>query len=259
MKTVLYIIFLALFLGACSNNINSDSVKPIIENLSIVDEEGTDINRFTVGTTQKYSARFTDNEQLGSYKFDIHFAGDGHVHPDDITQKKSISLTEWSFTKNDNLDGSDKTITFTKVIDEEAKAGPYHCLVYSTDAAGNVAKYKEKNFIVVRDDMPLVTISEPDFTDLFIVAGSSFIVKGNVEALRGLSKLQYIIRTVSEENVESIVNLGVNQDGTTKVEFSEEILIPEETAPGSYFLRILASDKEGSVSAGEIIKYFEVL
>jgi hypothetical protein len=255
MKKLYYISIITLVLASCSSTINSDNVDPVIEDLILSNPNTVNYVEFPVESDVKFSAKFTDNELLGSYKFDIHFAGDGHRHTH-VLPKKSISLSEWNFTRNGRLSGTEQTVTFSKLIDEEANAGPYHCVVYLTDEAGNSAEFTEKDFIVIRDDMPLYIITAPDFNNLVVKAGSSFLLEGIARAEKGLAKLAYIVRPVEDLGGDDILNFSELQDGSKEIAISTTISIPADTAPGMYILLLLASDKAGSVA--QHIESFEV-
>lgn len=241
---------------SCSPNINSDTEPPIIENLEIVNLDSVNNIQFYVGVNSQFSANFVDNQELGSYKFDIHFAGDGHKHYS-IDLKKAANLVEWNFTRNGEISGTEQKVSFTKKVDLEAVSGPYHCVVYAVDAAGNSATFVQDKFLVENGDMPTYTITEPDFTDYKIAAGETMILKGLAYGKRGLSKLAYIIRSLDDESDDDLLNSSEEVKGDVKeVAIKTSIVIPSDSPAGKYVLLLLASDQVGNV--GEYYEVFEI-
>ncbi|MCK5781272.1 MAG: DUF4625 domain-containing protein [Flavobacteriales bacterium] len=255
MKLFYSIVFVSFLLSSCTKSVNSDSEAPLIDDLSIKDDNSVEKVEYSIKSNINFSARFRDNENLGSYKFDIHFAGDGHKHLAPIEQKKAVNLIDWGFTEYDNFEGTDNTISFSRKVDTEAKAGPYHCVVYATDDAGNYATYKMTKFIVTREDMPTFSMTAPDFSDFSVVAGSSFLLEGSARAKGGLSKLKYIIMRV-DLSEEYVLEEDVLISGDKEVVISTTIEIPLGASEGDYFLLLLASDSAGNV--GEELNTFTV-
>ena len=271
MNNLLAIILLTVAFISCSPHINSDNEIPVIENLEIINLDSVPKKEFPSGANVQFSANFIDDQELGSYKFDIHFAGDGHKHINEedsvAISKKSTKISEWNFTKNGKLNGTEQTLTFKrkiefkddkgKILDIEATAGPYHCVVYSVDGAGNASKFIHDKFLVTNEDMPIYTITEPDFTDYKISKDSVMNVKGSVYGSRGLSKLAYIIRSVDDLNVADLVSESELIGGNVKDKtFDTNISFPSEAPSGMYALILLASDKAENV--GEYYEIFEI-
>jgi len=267
MNRFLISLLFALVVVSCSPNINSDSESPIIENLEIVNLDSVNHIVFPVETKVQFSANFIDNQDLGSYRFDIHFAGDGHKHTHIDPKKSTTSSSEWDFSKNGEMSGTEKKITFTKkiefkdedgrVLDVVANSGPYHCVVYAVDKAGNSASFVQSNFIITNEDMPTYTITEPDFTDYKVAAGGTIILKGTVYGKKGLSKLAYIIRSIDDEDADDLLNESVLIEGDIKEEtIDASIIIPTTALTGKYAMILLASDKAGNV--GENFEVFEI-
>jgi hypothetical protein len=267
MNRFLISLLFALVVVSCSPNINSDNERPIIENLEIANLDSVNHIVFPVKTNVQFSASFIDDEDLGSYKFDIHFAGDGHKHTHIDAKKAVASTSQWNFSKNGEISGTEKRITFTKkiefkdddgrVLDVVANSGPYHCVVYSVDKAGNSASFIQSNFIISNEDMPTYTITEPDFTDYKVAAGGTIILKGTVYGKKGLSKLAYIIRSIDDEEADDLLDESVLIEGDVKEETIDiSMKIPTTALPGKYAMILLASDKAGNV--GENFEVFEI-
>lgn len=246
-----------LLFSSCSKSIGNDTESPVIKELKVTDANDENRIGFLPESNIKFSAKFTDNQELASYQFDVHFAGDGHNHilPVELN-KKAINLVDWGFTKSGSVNGTEEIVTFMKEVDAEAKAGPYHCVVYATDEEGNAAEFKMASFIVEREDMPSFVVTNPDFSMFQVNAGGSFQLEGEVSAEKGLSILRYIVRAADDNYQYNIFDYEVPQDEEIDVVFSEKIEIPEGTPAGSYVLLILAGDKAGSV--GQHIETFKV-
>lgn len=242
---------------SCSPNINSDSESPIVEDLEVVNLDSISNIDLYVGVKAQFSANFLDNQELGSYKFDIHFAGDGHKSHINIEDKKTTNSVEWGFTKNGELSGTEQKVSFSKTVDEEAVSGPYHCVVYTVDNAGNAGNIVEQRFLVSNEDMPTYTITEPDFIDYKIVVGETMNVIGSAYGKKGLSKLAYIIRSLEDREADDLFADSEEISGDTKdVVIETSMVIPVDAPAGQYVLLLLASDQSGNV--GEYYEVFEI-
>ncbi len=267
MNKFLVLTLFAIAIISCSPNINSDDELPIIENLEIVNLDSVNKVQFYIGTNVQFSANFVDNQELGSYKFDIHFAGDGHKHPNNYEVSLIKNASQWDFTRNGEISGTEQKISFNNKIvirdnkgvelDDEAIAGPYHCVVYSVDGAGNSAIFAQSNFLVANEDMPTYTITEPDFTDYTIAAGETMNLKGSAYGRRGLSKLVYIIRSIDDLTADDLLfNSELITGDVKEVAIDIPIVIPSDATAGNYALLLLASDQVGNV--GEYIEVFKI-
>lgn len=127
------ILVLAIFLSSCEKD--KDTVKPVIEL-----NEPAEGDTLWVGEEVHFEAEFTDDVELKSYKVDIHNDFDGHGH------KSSLSDTEpWLYTCSWNFDPGLKNshvhmheiVVPAEVNGKPIATGPYHVMVYCTDAAGN--------------------------------------------------------------------------------------------------------------------------
>lgn len=125
MKTIfLTSILLPLVFMSCNKDNDQDTIKPII-NLEAPAKDAT----FNPGGEIHFEAEFSDNEELKSYKIDIHDAS-SHSH--------SKSSTTWSFQKEFDLSGKRNHHAHEHFdIPSDCKAGEYHFVVYCTDKSGN--------------------------------------------------------------------------------------------------------------------------
>lgn len=110
-----------------------DTEKPVIQIVSPTNEQV-----FLTGETISFSANFSDNVELSSYKIDIHWAG-GHDH------KSTNDSVTWTYQKSWNFDAGLTTASIShnevviplEVDGKMVAPGAYHFLVYCTDKAGN--------------------------------------------------------------------------------------------------------------------------
>lgn len=136
MKNRIFLIctaFLGIFSSCSTDDENTDTQKPNIYLNSPSDEQ-----IFEPGDTIMVDAEFTDNQALGSYKIEIHFAGDGHHHK---TEEEGV---EWFYTETGMIAGTPKVYHLVKEIaiptainGEPLEHGHYHLGIYLIDAAGN--------------------------------------------------------------------------------------------------------------------------
>lgn len=114
---------LSLSLYSCKDD--SDTQKP-----TIVIEAPTSEAQFAPGTDIHFAAELSDNDELRSYKVDIHDAS-GHDH-------KSKASAAWSLQKEFNIAGKRNYHAHEHFdIPADTKPGKYHFVVYCTDKSGN--------------------------------------------------------------------------------------------------------------------------
>lgn len=133
----IFIVLLVFAFGAsvasCSKD-DKDTTKPQILILEPAEEQV-----FQPGETIHFGAEFLDNEELRSYKIDIHPNEDGHDH------KNSRGEGEWSFQKSWQFEAGKRNANIhheeivipVEVDGVPIHTGDYHFLVYCTDKAGN--------------------------------------------------------------------------------------------------------------------------
>lgn len=123
--------------SACEKDSDSDTTKPVI-----AIETPTNDQEFAPGDAIPFKGSITDNEELSSFKVDIHWGAD-HDHGKlasqwDHEQTWSISGTLFEF---------DESIT----IPGDADHGEYHMIVYATDKSGNEAEFVTLDLIIEDD------------------------------------------------------------------------------------------------------------
>lgn len=141
---MLTVVSTALFVS-CSSDDDADTTKPVIdlhepedgEEILIGDEHGMHIEM-----------DLSDNEQLSSYKINIHNNFDGHEHP----AKAAAAGEVFEITKVYDISGLKNTHIHLHdiIIPETAAPGKYHLMVYCTDKAGNET-YVARNIVLSHD------------------------------------------------------------------------------------------------------------
>ncbi len=132
MKKFLFVAMLAGILMSCSNDDDVDNTMPEINVIKPADD-----THFKQGDVIDFEAILTDNVAVQSYKIDIHYAGDGHVHEKSASEEDHV---EWSMQKDYAIDTPAAQVTVSHseiVVPENAEPGGYHFGVYCVDAAGN--------------------------------------------------------------------------------------------------------------------------
>jgi hypothetical protein len=109
---------------------DGDAEKPVIYL-----EEPAEGDELQIGGANgvHFEAEFSDNENLASYKVDIHPNFDGHTHTRSTSETVDFELNQsWL------ISGKNASIHHHEIkIPENATPGDYHLMVYCTDAAGN--------------------------------------------------------------------------------------------------------------------------
>jgi hypothetical protein len=143
MKTNIYISVICLMAAfsflvvSCEE---SDTTKPVI-NL-IEPEDGDSLQ---IGDDIHFEMELSDNEELKSYKVEIHNNFDNHGHTRAGNSEETVAFT---FEKTWNVSGKNTHVHHHEIfIPENATEGNYHLMVYCTDAAGNES-YVAKNVVL---------------------------------------------------------------------------------------------------------------
>ncbi|MCD8029377.1 MAG: DUF4625 domain-containing protein [Bacteroides sp.] len=135
-SSIVFLSFFSFFLctvAACDSDNDGDTTRPVIRiiapaedaHLLIGDEEGV-----------LFEAEFSDDIQLASYKIDIHYAGDGHMHTRHGDGEEE--LPEFSYQRSFTLQGTREQVSHRNiVIPEGVRPGEYHLVVYCSDTSGN--------------------------------------------------------------------------------------------------------------------------
>ncbi len=142
MKTNLvyfFSIFSILFLASCSEDDDSmpDNEAPEIEMLEPGEHE-----EITPGGEIHFDALFTDNEELASYKIEVHNSFDDHTHAE--VKQASGEDNPWSYEEVFQIEPGQTSYEAhshigvpAEINGEPISEGHYHFGVFVTDAAGN--------------------------------------------------------------------------------------------------------------------------
>src|SRR5690606_36231356 len=132
------VLFVALFsLVSCDSSDDLDTTKPEI---SIITP--TDHQEVLPGQTLQFLANVSDNENLASYKIEVHNSDDGHQYGSLI---QSYSKEAFSTDIVGSLTGKSPVISHDIQISSEALHGHYHVRIFVFDAAGN----PDENFVAI--------------------------------------------------------------------------------------------------------------
>ncbi|MFR9166920.1 MAG: DUF4625 domain-containing protein [Dysgonomonas sp.] len=149
MRTKIYfftisLLILSFSLLSCSDDDN-DTTKP-----SIVLTSPAEGQVLETGSNIHFEALFEDNEELASYKIDIHNNFDGHGHK---SLKEGDETKPFSFNKSwkDIAGKKQAEVNHDEIfIPKDATPGKYHFLVFCLDISGNEF-YVARNIIIGHD------------------------------------------------------------------------------------------------------------
>lgn len=118
-----------LFLGACSTD---SSTEADIQKPTIIVHNPTDGQEVHAGEELLVKIDFADNIGLASYKIDIHYSDDGHVHRTiDTTMNQS-----WVYEFSESISGKNTTKELSIEVPQDIE-GTYHFGVFAIDTSGN--------------------------------------------------------------------------------------------------------------------------
>ena len=136
-----YLIFIATALLACeSNDPTVDTEAPFI-NGGFSEAFPVACTVLERGKTYTFKARFTDNQELGSYSFDIHNDFDHHNHPGDVNacnpEPAKTAVKPLVFVQDYNIPAGQKeyTANVEVTIPADVDTGDYHFSIKLTDQA----------------------------------------------------------------------------------------------------------------------------
>lgn len=128
---VLMVIF--FFMTSCEKE--KDTQKPVIQL-----HEPAEGDTLWVGQDVHFEADFSDDKELKAWKVDIHNDFYGHGHKSSFSDAEPWLYTHsWNFEsgmRNSHVHTHDIVVP-TEVNGKPIATGPYHVMVYCTDAAGN--------------------------------------------------------------------------------------------------------------------------
>ncbi len=137
----LFSIFSILFLASCSDDDESlpDNEAPEIDMVDPGDHE-----EIAPGGEIHFDALFTDNEELASFKINVHNAFDGHTHSSADLKQEASQDNPWSYDEvfeiepgQTSYEAHEHIAVPAEINGEPISEGHYHFGVFVTDAAGN--------------------------------------------------------------------------------------------------------------------------
>lgn len=223
-----------LFTACKKNDKDVDTTPPQVNVISPEQEQS-----WPAGSDLYFSAKFSDNVDLGRYSMDIHEAFDGHGHG------KNFAAFRYEL-KNQAITGKEHYVIMDVSIPEEAIPGKYHLTLYVTDQAGNSlndngANSKTVEFYILNDDFaPVFNINSPEHeqvynhNDIININGS---IKGFIDIEEVEIKIinkntqevvwDWEIDHVDEENYNLNQNVTVNSSwplGVYEIEIEVELV-----------------------------------
>ncbi len=132
---IVFVVSLFIIFPSCEKN--KDTIKPVIEL-----HEPAEGDTLWVGEEVHFEADFRDDEELKAWKVDIHNDFDNHGHKSVLAEEEPWLYTQsWNFEpglRNKHVHTHEIVVPVT-VNGKPIATGPYHVMVYCTDAAGNEA------------------------------------------------------------------------------------------------------------------------
>jgi hypothetical protein len=178
---------LAIFTTACNKKEEcvipeaQDVTRPVIEVITPANNA-----EFVGGSVIPVKIKFTDNKSLKSFKVEIHDAFDGHTHGKN-------AATVFAFDTVGSISGTAAEVRFDIFIPADVAAGLYHMMVYSFDAVGNEAEFREVDIkLKNKSDQtpPVLMITTPNLTaPIEATKGGTLNITGKVTDDRKLGKL----------------------------------------------------------------------
>lgn len=249
----------------------ADTEKPNIQIVSPANEQA-----FMPGDTIQFSANFSDNVELNSYKIDIHW-GSGHDH------KSTNDSISWTYQKSWNFEAgsSSATISHAEVIipseidGKTVAPGEYHFLVYCTDKAGN------ENFLAQSIDIeapeepadteaPVITLTYTPSDNEVFGRNDTISIAGNVTDGHHLASLYVALMRESQtdeqvnetEAFAIVLNANADVQELNSFDFDSFIVVskPQDNnvpprnitwSHGIFYLVVRAEDEFGNVRFSE--------
>jgi hypothetical protein len=164
-KTFLAMVVVALCLAGCRKEDKDDltppsvalvGTTPTLTTFEVCGGMSDQVLLTQAGNAITLTVRFTDDQELGSAKFDLHHNFDCHSHREGTIQWSVLDIVE--------LSGKEQVITRTYTPPDEVITGNYHLGIQCLDATGKEAQWIHID-VVVRDegdiDPPTIMVNSP--------------------------------------------------------------------------------------------------
>jgi hypothetical protein len=164
-KVSIGVAVVALCLAGCRKEENDDlsppsvalvETTPALTSYEVCGAMSDQVLLTQVGNAITLTVRFTDDQKLGSAKFDLHHNFDCHSHRNGTIQWSVLDIVE--------LSGKEQVITRTYTPPDEVITGNYHLGIQCLDATGKEAQWIHID-VVVRDegdiDPPTIAVNSP--------------------------------------------------------------------------------------------------
>ncbi len=235
-----------IVLSACRPDGGGDTERPTIEVLEITpklapttvcETDGVDAIRITVNEPFAITLRFSDDQNLGSAKLNIHNNFDCHTH--------RSSNVIWEWVEVIELTGTSVTQTFILAPPENVRPGNYHFEIMLLDAVGQEAIpyfFDLVLFDPVDVQAPEINITSPlpntehNRSSLLPIHGA---VVDNLEMGTGEVEITLIDQMGT---VFSVERMGFEAHIGHEVEFATDYFVPNAVLSGPVTLRVQASD-----------------
>lgn len=253
-KTIIGLATMAMLLAAGCEN--PDTAKPTIDAFTI---NGADHEvEVAAGDTAVLQLSFSDNENLQTYKVDIHDGFDGHGHG------KVNSFQKFSYQQTFSIAGKNALESRDVAIPEDAAAGPYHCTVRVLDEAGNEGDLAEIDLLIKNGGQAQVNITSPDFSDEVVVnTGNQLTLEGTVTDDVDIDEIFVTLAPEGDDHgkraqesplYEQDFDLPGSSDQTwnfSALNNSHPVNIPANAETGHYVLNVVVLDSDGNMTIWE--------
>ncbi len=248
------IVSLTMIFSSCKKD--EDTMAPTIDSIT-VDGEDHEVT-VNAGSTMNIVGTFSDNEDLGEWKIDMHDDFDSHNHG-----KTTLTVSPFSYQETLAISGTQTTETHQVDVPANASAGPYHFICRLLDANGNEGSFVEIEVTVVNGSEPVVNITQPDFSGhVHVDRGDSLTITGTITDDADLDE---IIIELAEEEGHTHKTSGLSSTPIFEADFDltgandtswdfnqlGAINIGANVEVGDYTLTVVAKDADGNYTVWE--------
>jgi hypothetical protein len=252
-ETFAGLLIILLSAGGCKK---PDTEKPVI-NTFLINQEQHEV-KVPASSTIVLEATFTDNDNLKTYKVDIHDGFDGHGHG------KTNNYQRFSYQNAFPIEGTNAEETQEIDLPQNAAAGPYHCILRVLDDAGNEGQFAEIDLLVTNNGQAAVQITSPDFSgEVQVAKGSQLTLQGAITDDIDIEEIYVTLGPEAEDHgkrsqasllYEGLFELPGPADESwdfAELNNNKPIDIPAGAEAGHYQLKIAVTDSDGNMTIWE--------